>query len=173
MILDFSFQDIMNLSNIKRWGIIDMSREQSVAEHSYNVTMISLHIVKEMDFNDEGGILEYMTMNWALVHDLPEISSGDIPTPMKSYLKDSIAEMEKEKFPNWHSFKETVGDSLSKKIVKIADYIDAIQFAESYCVDKRKEQIIGEMIIKMATVVEEVKSTYEIDISKTVQSFLE
>lgn len=173
MILDFSFQDVMNLSNIKRWGIIDMSREQSVAEHSYNVTMISLYIIGNMDFEDPDGILEYMTINWALVHDLPEIASGDIPTPMKAFLKDSIDQMEKEKYLNWYEFKETVNGSLSQKIVKIADFVDAIQFAEKYCIDLRKDKIVGEMLDKMAKVVEDVKVVYEIDLNSIVQSFLE
>ncbi len=169
MILDFSLYDTMNLSNIKRWGIIDMSREQSVAEHSYNVAMISSYLINHINTSTfDADLLKCQTVSWALVHDLPEILSGDIPTPMKSYLKDSISKMEEEKFPKWHQFKETIEGTLVQKIVKVADFVDAIQFAKRYCIDERKSEIIEEMVIKMESAIEDVRVIYDVDLSEAI-----
>lgn len=144
MIFDFSFEQVMRLSSIKRWGIIEMSRRQSVAEHSYNVAMIAAMIVDNLpDYSKPFGIRE-QAVNWALVHDLPELVTGDIPTPVKSHIGTEINLMEEKLFPKLMTHKEATGQT-ALAIVKLADLIEAIQFAQKFCVDSRKDEIVDEM----------------------------
>lgn len=142
MILDFSFEQVMRLYNIKRWGIVEMSKSQSVAEHSYNVAMISMGIcvaIKEP-------VNEAMTL--ALVHDLPELVTGDIPTPVKAHVGNDLEHFEMAMFPKLTQHKISVSP-MSVRIVKLADLIDAKQFALKFCVDSRKHEIISEMSKKI------------------------
>lgn len=144
MLLDFTLEQVCRLSCIKRWGIIEMQRDQSVAEHSYNVAAIALMIVDKMapDIDDalKSGIL-----SWSLIHDLPELVTGDFPTPVKAFISENLAVMERKVFPKYYQ-KKTSLNPVAITIVKIADVIDAIQFAERFCIDVRKNDIIASMI---------------------------
>jgi len=142
VILDFSFQQMMRLSNIKRWGIVEMSRPQSVAEHSYNVAIIASAICDRIDLSPE---YKNAVVNWALTHDLPEVVTGDVPSPLKRFSPITFNDLESEMFPLYRASKEK-HQGMAAMIVKVADYIDAIQFAQKFCVDTRKDGIISEMI---------------------------
>ena len=144
MIFDFSFEEVMRLSNLKRWGIVEMSRSQSVAEHSYNVVMISAYIVDKLPNEIKPAGLREIVVNWSLVHDLPELVTGDIPTPIKELIRTSLDGAEKDLFPELSLYKESLCE-LSRVICKIADLMEAIQFANKFCVDSRKKEIIDEM----------------------------
>lgn len=147
-IMDFDFNQVMRLSNIKRWGIIEMSRDQSVAEHSYNVSMICHMIMFAMD---DDRIRPDMAINWALFHDLPEVVTGDIPTPLKSIGPQTFRQIEEKLFPKYSEVRATMvkDHPIEMAIVKVADYVDAIQFAKKFCIDSRKDAVISEMVCKM------------------------
>lgn len=72
-----------NLSNIQRFNTIYNSRKQSVAEHSYYVTLLSLLLTEELqrDHNLEINTLD--VIKYSLYHDIGEIYTGDIPFPYK------------------------------------------------------------------------------------------
>jgi len=55
-----SIQDLMLAQDVKRWVIVRTAKDQSLAEHTFNVVMIA--------------------------RDLDEILTGDIPTPAKDRL---------------------------------------------------------------------------------------
>ena len=74
----FSHQ-FKDLVYIPRWSIIRNVRQQSVAEHSYFVTLYGLAIAKYVGYTGSMSILvrELMT------HDLDEMITGDINSPVK------------------------------------------------------------------------------------------
>ena len=141
MILDFKIRDVMRLSSIKRWGIIEMSRSQSVAEHSYNVAMISIEILSNMGMRDSNLLSD--AMYWSLVHDLPELVTGDMPTPIKPFI--DFYDMEQSLFPKYKEAEEDIEEPLVKKVVKAADFVEALQFAEKFCVDSRKQEVMEDI----------------------------
>lgn len=106
-------QDLMLAQDVKRWTIVRTIRDQSLAEHTFNVVMIARDIARRLDVDDTK-IIKY-----ALDHDLDEILTGDIPTPAKDRLKISTSYDGK-------SFKEC--DSRESSIVAMADIIEAIAF---------------------------------------------
>ena len=143
-ILDFDFDDVMRLSSVKRWAIVEMSREQSVAEHSYNVAMIVMMLVNEMENEEDVEVPELFTsLFWSLVHDLPELLTGDIPTPAKKHM--DLHKLDQENFPIYWEVKRRTMVTLTATIVKAADCIDALQFAKKFCVDSRREEIIKDI----------------------------
>lgn len=106
-------QDIMLAQDVKRWTIVRTIRDQSLAEHTFNVTMIARAIASNL------GIDDTKIIKYALDHDLDEILTGDIPTPAKERLKISTSYDGK-------SFKEC--NSREASIVAMADIIEAIAF---------------------------------------------
>lgn len=84
MIENLTDNDILLAQHVKRWHMIRMRDQQSVAEHSYNVAMLTVKMLR--DLNKEGGydispeeILG--VLEWALCHDIHEIEHGDVPSP--------------------------------------------------------------------------------------------
>tara|TARA_R110000744_G_scaffold352095_3_gene458137 strand:+ start:2718 stop:3269 length:552 start_codon:yes stop_codon:yes gene_type:complete len=144
VVLDFSLQEITHLSHIKRWGIVKMDRSQSVAEHSYNVAMISCAIVNAIPPHLRTSGLRDAVTNWALFHDLPEVYTGDIPTPVKGFIRDGLAELEGEMFPKYIELK----NALSAEVVaicKAADLIEAIAYGQAHCADDRADGLLIDM----------------------------
>lgn len=115
---DYPFGRIpqLRLANVPRWTIISMSKQQSVAEHSFNVALITRYILSK-DPSVELADIRIKVID-ALYHDEEEVYSGDIPTPYKE--KDYIKEPD---------------------VIKLADLIDAYRFAAQYCNDTREVKL--------------------------------
>ena len=141
-ILDFDIDAIMRLSNVKRWGVVEMSKSQSVAEHSYNVVMISIMIAENLDEPRMCSHQYNSVMYFALVHDLPELITGDIPTSIKKYV-DSI-ELN-YLTPKYGAYHDGIKHTLNGIIVKSADILEALQFAERFCIDSRRSVILMDL----------------------------
>ena len=176
MILGFKFGQVMKMSIVKRWGIIDMSRSQSVAEHSYNVAQISRAIVKhirDIDF----GLIDNDQMaqitSWALDHDITEVVTGDIPTPLKAMMNGTFEQNEAKLFPSYIGLKIGLGE-LVLTVVKIADYVDAIQFMNMYCVEKKgpRFHIMSEMMTKMTESMDNLENLTGVSVHELVDSWL-
>jgi len=75
--------DILRASGVTRWHIVRMVRPQSLAEHTFDVVMIARAIAKV------AGIDDYEIIKAALLHDLDEIVTGDIPTPTKARAREN------------------------------------------------------------------------------------
>jgi 5'-deoxynucleotidase YfbR-like HD superfamily hydrolase len=75
--------DILRASGVNRWHIVRTVRDQSLAEHTFDVVMIARAIAKI------AGVDDYEIIKAALLHDLDEIVTGDIPTPTKDRARDN------------------------------------------------------------------------------------
>lgn len=104
----------LRLSLIKRWGIIKMSREQSVAEHSYNTAIIAMKLYDILE-GESCCVPKNKLIVDALLHDCGEIYTGDIPSPAKD------------------------GESTcTNPIIKLADLMESMVFFRENCVDTEK-----------------------------------
>lgn len=116
------------LSVVKRWSVVQTIRQQSVAEHSYNVTIIALRIAEQW-YGITGGQALSAIMKRALFHDWWESITGDAPTYMKRFIDETSAITEFE--ANEITEGVDLGDAdrdVFRVIVKMADYIDALIF---------------------------------------------
>ena len=70
----------MRLAHVRRWHIVQVDREQSVAEHTCRVQLLAQEICERAGLDP---VSTYKTIRWALWHDMPEVVLGDLPTPTK------------------------------------------------------------------------------------------
>ncbi len=82
------FALIHRLRYIRRWGLMRNTEVENVQEHSHEVAVIAhaLALVRRERFAD-GRFCpnpDYVA-SLALYHDVPEIMTGDLPTPIKYY----------------------------------------------------------------------------------------
>lgn len=89
------FAMMSRMKYIDRWALMRNTNKENVCEHSMEVAAIAhaLAVIKNKKF---GGKLnsERVTL-LALYHDMPEILTGDMPTPVK-YRNPEIREVYKE-----------------------------------------------------------------------------
>lgn len=130
--------DIIRTGHIFRWQIVRTHRRQSIAEHMYQVAMfaevLARGIYPEWDDDRRNKLV------WAcLVHDIPEINTGDIPTPAKEDFPefDDID----NKFWNGRTGKPKRISNESHMILKIADILEAASFLSVEGLGPRSENI--------------------------------
>ncbi len=72
---------------IKRWGLKRNAHEENVMEHSWEVSVIAhtLALIKNRYFN--GAVDANAIATAALYHDITEVITGDLPTPIKYHSK--------------------------------------------------------------------------------------
>lgn len=111
-----------NLADVQRWGIVRTIRKQSVAEHSYYVALWTEPLMRKLGVTDPERILA--AVRYALLHDKPEVVSGDVPSPLKQRLPKGIIDdackssMDIPKPP----------DDLTALVVKTLDLFEALTF---------------------------------------------
>lgn len=115
----------MRVSHVKRWQIVRTAREQTLAEHLYRVWLLVREFGPRVGLTpDEVRAAE----NFALLHDLPEVKTGDIATPVKSMLPplDHI----ESAFSHEHLDAMAACTRKSLKLVKLCDLIEAAAFLQ-------------------------------------------
>ena len=125
---------------INRWGLMRNSRSENIAEHSLD-TAIIVHLLCEIHNRRLGGCVDAdRAAVLAVFHDVPEIITGDLPTPVKYFSSDisrAYKEVESAAVENLLSripadmrddyeqiFK--CNDEELLKLVKLADKISAL-----------------------------------------------
>jgi len=94
----------LNLHNIKRFQTHRMMQSKSVAEHSFRVAAIYAYL----------GGTEVLS---AMLHDLEEAETGDLPSPVKKHLKG---------LEYFESLRPTFTDDREKRLAKLADKLDLV-----------------------------------------------
>lgn len=135
-------QDVLRAGHIKRWNIVNTSREQTLAEHLFNVALIAQSIADDMEFSD---FERHLMLAWSLSHDIPEVVCGDTPTPTKKRMKDQGFDMEStycEVDPVYANLHGMVKENeLIYKIVKMADLIESVHFLSENGVGRHAAQV--------------------------------
>lgn len=127
--VDPALEAVMRFQAVKRWHMVDTTKIQTLAEHSANVALLATyiaHTAPEMYF----GPSELVTFR-ALVHDIPEVFTGDVPSHSKKWLT-GFKELEEAVTPRWYT--ATVSEDL-KLLIKLCDLADGIRFIDIHGVD--------------------------------------
>lgn len=144
MIIDWIVQ-ARKLKNVKRCGTMNLVSRESIAEHSYYVSVLALDIAKRLESQDKKVKIDYgKLLQKAMFHDIEEGIIGDIPHPFKhsSELINKVIEGHKNLvvrrfFPKWVAlWNETAKDGLEGEIVQMADFIELYMFCA-------EEKILG------------------------------
>lgn len=119
---------VMRLGAVKRWHMIDITRENTLAEHTANVALLAV-VLGRHNFSD------LTELAWcALVHDLGETLLGDIPTHTKRNLGlkqvfKSAEALVVPAFFHGHFRADVV------RLVKLCDLADSIRFVRIHGTD--------------------------------------
>lgn len=118
--------EYLRASHIKRWGIVQTHMPQSIGEHMYRVWILSHKWGPLLGFNEqEMQLIE----RWALTHDLPEIRTGDAPTPHKTpELKAHLASIEHQICPELEVLEKALKDTPAADFCKFCDTAESILF---------------------------------------------
>ncbi len=84
---------------IKRWGLKRNAHDENVMEHSWEVSVIAhtLALIKNRYF--DGNLDANAIATAALYHDITEVITGDLPTPIKYHsreINDAYKQIEKQ-----------------------------------------------------------------------------
>jgi 5'-deoxynucleotidase len=89
------FAYLYRLRYIDRWSLMRNVVKENVAEHSYHVAILThvLCTIANEVYKQEVQVHEAVTM--ALFHDVTEVFTGDIPTPVKHQNSDILSSFRK------------------------------------------------------------------------------
>lgn len=126
--------ELYSLKHILRYNNLPRIINESVAEHSYFVALITARLHKTYKFNLEKALLT------AITHDIFEIFISDIPRNVKNKFKEVGAVLEKaentiisEKFPEYKTLIENFNDksTIEGLVVKYADALSVLQYSDT------------------------------------------
>jgi 5'-deoxynucleotidase YfbR-like HD superfamily hydrolase len=158
-------QERLRLSHVRRWNIVATLREQTVAEHSFNVWVITRSICDALDVGEE---VRKHAEEWALLHDLPEVKLGDIPTPSKRMIDcSSMTKAEREVAGDeWFTLSIDVTESQAGDIVKLADVVEAWVFLKVWGTGRHAQQVKDEMETRVWTTLGSVSNRWGWDLQQ-------
>ena len=82
----YAYMDRMKY--IKRWQLMRSTREENIMEHSQSVSMLA-HALVSIHNEVFGGNADVLkTLLYAMYHEIGEVMTGDLPTPIKYYNRD-------------------------------------------------------------------------------------
>jgi len=117
--------ELLRLSHIRRWGIVQTAVPQTVAEHSWRVWCLVRQWSEVVALTVEE---KAWAEELALLHDVPEIRTGDCPTPAKSpEMKALLTEVEAEIYPPLAAL-EKEANQCSKDYMKFCDIAESVIF---------------------------------------------
>lgn len=134
----YAYMDRMKY--IKRWQLMRSTRDENIMEHSQAVTVLA-HALVTIHNEVFGGSADVLkTVLYATYHEISEVMTGDLPTPIKYYnrsihsaykeLEQSACEkivdtLPSEMKPAIAPFVMAEEDSVEYKLVKAADRLAA------------------------------------------------
>jgi 5'-deoxynucleotidase len=125
---------LRRMNYMVRYGAEVTTNPESLAEHSFWVQMIAFQIAKTYNLE-----VDFARLAWlAMFHDVAEIMTGDVPTPLKNPgLKSEVDRLEsiaEERMLGWGlgfdlSYDKGNLDDVESRIVKCADHVSSIIYS--------------------------------------------
>lgn len=140
-------RELMRTGHVRRWHIVRVAREQTIAEHMYRVWLIVSRIVDDDKFglDQQQAIL---CKEWALLHDQPEVITGDIPTPSKRRMVEFDinkleASIDSDFGDCYNQLKSLFPQVLA--IVKLADLVEMLAFLQIEGLGRHAESVLADI----------------------------
>ena len=146
---DSFFALTSRMKYIARWGLMRNTRTENIAEHSLETAIIT-HLLCELRNRRFGGSVDVSkAVLTAVYHDVPEIITGDLPTPVKYYdpeiksaykrVEEAAAEKLEDSLPEdlrpaYAPLLRESADSEIAALVKAADKLSAL----IKCIEERR-----------------------------------
>lgn len=133
---DLTLEQRLRCGHVKRWHMIRVFREQTLAEHLMLVQIVALEAadryIAGSGFFADPRLFRLEVMEWAMWHDMPEVVMGDIAPPTKKLIEHAGGQtllngIERRADGRFTRLDMSTGE-VAKLIVKFADIYDAIRF---------------------------------------------
>ena len=140
--------DQLRAGHVKRWQIVQTSREQTLAEHTFHVCVLAGELALHAKWP---GLLDpkqqLQLFRWAMFHDLIEVKTGDLASPFKECLREAggeeiIENAERIADKEYYEHHMSVRGTAVEMIVKIADLIEAAYFLQDNGVGTHAQTVL-------------------------------
>lgn len=126
---------MLRLPNIRRWQIVRTYHTQSVAAHSYRVWLLATHLYDTLYPTPHNSFGRELVQRWAMLHDVDEVLTGDIPSTVKKMLEE-VSPGIMDKFTNRllvglplvAATRSGIRSTVEGIVVKVADNVEAILY---------------------------------------------
>jgi hypothetical protein len=152
--LPMTIQDLVRIQDVKRWTVVNMTRTQSVAEHTCLVFFIAVELATRIGISMNSATMQEIMLR-AMLHDIDEIHSGDIPTPAKNRMGQGTR-YGLSRFAD----KQGVGCA-ARLIVKMADFIETSEFIGQYGEGVHAVQVMGHIEGEMHDFMQSLPEDYK------------
>lgn len=149
--------ELRTMAIVPRWSIVHVTQKDTVASHSYFVTVYAMMIARTIRWE---GPKDYLMFS-ALMHDLDESITGDVVGPIKEYIidpdrmNDYVDNKINERFESLVHEHYALEEQCRMRqieeadaIIKAADRLDAVLFL---IMELRRGNTTIEPLIKTAT----------------------
>ena len=121
---------LFQMKNIARWGLMYNTRAENLSEHSVECAFLAhaLALIGNQKFGKNYDAQRILAA--ALFHDMNEVLTGDLPTPVK-YYNDGIKK----------SYKE-IEQISTEKMLSLLDEESAKIYRELLCLDESEQKIV-------------------------------
>ena len=93
--MEYFYAYLDRMKFIKRWQLMRSVREENIMEHSHSVAVLT-HALVSIENGVFGGHIDAeKAVLYALYHEVSEVMTGDMPTPVKYFNKSIHGEYEK------------------------------------------------------------------------------
>lgn len=134
---------LMTLQYVRRWALVHMDRDQSVADHSFRCWVLARDLYDVLMPTPHNSFEKLNVQLWALVHDADEHWLSDIPGHVKAALNsiypgifDAFADQKFKKVMPWFlEIKRGMQGTPVIPIVKICDLVESLLYMEKHATD--------------------------------------
>ncbi|MCI9010070.1 MAG: 5'-deoxynucleotidase [Clostridia bacterium] len=132
----YAYMDRMKF--IKRWQLMRSTREENIMEHSQSVAVLT-HALAVIENSVYGGRIDAeKAVLYALYHEVSEVMTGDLPTPVKYYNQQIHGEYEKLETLAVEKIANTLPDEMKKELLP---YLSAKKDSEEYKIVKAADKL--------------------------------
>lgn len=156
-------------AHVKRYHIVRVQRDQNLAEHHFCVYLIAEEIRKNIIIKKEFPELwKHEVMTWALIHDLPEVVTGDFPPSVKRLINSlSNTDSDVIKLLEFSCDEEYRDIYLKYKnlplplfIVELADKLEAMRFLAIEGIGQHAEAVLHGIYISYLDTIQKCSDTF-------------
>ena len=165
MTQELSLQQALRASHVDRWQIVNVAVRQSIAEHMYRVYTICAAVMNKLrDDGWDNPTARMVIVGWSLIHDLPEVVVGDIPTPTKTLMvsrgNEKCIDGGVSQSVDSMRFMAEVEEPIAADIVKIADLAESIDFLHMNGLGSNADMICMSMRLKLREKIDQCKERH-------------